>query len=51
MASSISFSVVGANLPPITLSMNTDANAPTRNASKLSVRDKIPDFFFEKLGI
>ncbi|MEH1773927.1 MAG: hypothetical protein V7L02_24655 [Nostoc sp.] len=50
MASSISFGVMGATLPPITLSISSDANAHTCNFSKLSVRNKIPDFF-EKSGI
>ncbi|WP_158680435.1 hypothetical protein [Nostoc sp. 'Lobaria pulmonaria (5183) cyanobiont'] len=50
MASSISFSVMEATLPPITLSINLDANAPTCNFSKSSVTNKIPDFF-EKSGI
>ncbi|WP_334851114.1 hypothetical protein [Nostoc sp.] len=50
MASSISFSVMGATLPSITLSINFDANAPTCYFSKSSVTNKIPDFF-EKLGI
>ncbi|MEH2237106.1 hypothetical protein [Nostoc sp.] len=35
MASSISLGVVGATLPPITLSVNPDANTPTCNFSKL----------------
>lgn len=44
MASSISFGVMGATLPPITLSISCDANAHTCNFSKLSVRKKLPDF-------
>ncbi|MGJ5630041.1 hypothetical protein [Nostoc sp. CALU 1950] len=50
MASSISLDVMGATLPPITLSINSDANTPTPNFSKSSVTNKIPDFF-EKSGI
>jgi hypothetical protein len=34
MASLISLGVVGASLPPITLSINPDANPPTWNFSK-----------------
>ncbi|MEH2022476.1 MAG: hypothetical protein V7K62_02575 [Nostoc sp.] len=44
MASSISLGVMGATLPPITPSMNPDANAPTCNFSKSSLTNKIPDF-------
>ncbi|MEH2293992.1 hypothetical protein [Nostoc sp.] len=50
MASSISLDVVGATLPLTTLSMNPDANTPTSNFSKSSVRYNIPDFF-QKSGI
>jgi hypothetical protein len=50
MASSINLDVVGDTLPPITLSPNPDANAPTCNFSQSSMTTKIPDFF-EKSGI
>ncbi|MEH2200181.1 hypothetical protein [Nostoc sp.] len=46
MASAISLGVMGASLPPITLSINPDANMPTWNFST----SKIPDLFY-KSGI
>lgn len=47
MTSSISLSVVGATLPPITLSTNPDMNMLSCNFPQLFVRNKILDNFYE----